>query len=317
MKKKIVVIVIIFLNLILLVFQLSNKFASVKAMTMEEDYYPFSLVTDNKNIYFIGIEFAGDGSVEKSQICQMEKGESNPQAMNIEPPKDMMFYQLYLDNNNALYTFLCDNQNERCEIWKITKNKEIVNKIDISRHIRQNEAYGITSFAVDIEGRYYLREWMGTETIVLDREGKELCRIEDSKIGFHCMGSARNGKIYILYQTPEIKPVRMEIASFNIDEKRLEVEAAGDFLPLDDIYSVLEAGNRCDFLIRGMRGAFKYSLGDEKAKKVIDSFYIDGFEYNASTSSFLKDNKLLMIAKRQRIGEAIQTGDIRLYYYSY
>ena len=56
------------------------------------------------------------------------------------------------------------------------------------------------------------------------------------------MGNSRNGKVSILFNTPEINPVQLQIASVNLTEERFEVESTGNFLPLDDIYSVLDAG---------------------------------------------------------------------------
>ncbi len=317
MKKQIVIATMIVLNLIFLIYQLSNQSGIAEIINMKGKFYPFSLAADNENIYFIGIEFAQDGSVQRSQIYQMKSGESSPQMVDIKTPDDMLFYKLCIDCKKNLHIFLCDDQNERCEIWEISQNKEIIKKIDVAQNINQSDAYGISSFAVDNEGRYYLREYAGNETIILKENGIELCRIEDGNRGFQCLGNSRNGKVSILFNTPEINPVQLQIASVNLVEERLEVESTGDFLPLDDIYSVLDAGEECDFLIRGMRGAYKYNLGEEKGKKVIDTFSIGKFDYNSSTSCFLSDDKLLMIAKKQRAGEEIQYGDIKFCYYAY
>ena len=317
MKKQIIIIGLIVFNLFFLIFQLFGKSDSIKILNMEGEFYPFSLTSDDENVYFIGIEYNKDGKVQRSQVYQVKIGESTPQLIEIKPPDNMLFYKLYVDGDKNLNTFLCDEQNERCEIWGLSQNKEIIKKLDVTQYINQSDMYGISAFAVDYEGRYYLREYVGNETIVLGKNGIELCRIADGDREFHCLGSARNGKVYILFGVPETRPTQIEIDFINIAERRLEVESKGDFLPSDDMYSVLEAGEKCDLLIRGMNGAYKYNLGEDKSRKVINSFRIDQFGYNSSTSCFLNDNELLMIAKRQYIGNAIQDGDIKFCYYAY
>lgn len=316
MKRQIAVNAMIIINVVLLIYQLTDKSGTVKILPMEEAYYPYSLVADNENYYFIGIEFAEDGSVLKSQICQVDNGESNPRILDIKAPDEIPFYQLFVDEKENLYIFLCNDRNERCEIWKLSPDKVITKKLDISECISKVEGYGISAFAVDNEGRYYLREYVGNGTLILDENGEKLCRIGDGDRGFHCMG-ARDGKIYILYNTPALSPGQFEIDSINVAEKRLDIESTGNFLPLEDIYSVLGAGERCDFLIRGMRGAYKYNLGEPKAEKIIDSFYIEQLPYNSSTSCFFKDNQLLVIAKKQHIGEGIKYGDVNFCYYAF
>lgn len=81
-----------------------------------------------------------------------------------------------------------------------------------------------------------------------------------------------------LFSVPQMRSAQIEIDRINIAQKALDMESSGNFLPVDDMYSVLEAGGRCDFLIRGMKGAYQYNLGDEKSRKVIDSFQIEQFE---------------------------------------
>lgn len=317
MKKQIVIIVLITFNLFILFFQLFDKSYSIKILNMEGEFYPFSLVADDEYIYFIGIEYDRNGQVQRSQIYQAKKGESTPWNVKINPPDNMLFYSIYVNSDQRLYAFLCDDQNRKCEIWELSQDKKIIKKTDITHVISQSEMYGISAFAVDNEGRYYLREYLGNETIVLGDNGIELCRIEDGNREFHCMGCAKNGTVYILFSVPQMRPTQIEIDRINIAQKDLDMESLGDFLPVDDMYSVLEAGEKYDFLIRGMKGAYQYNLGEDKSRKVINSFQIDQFEYNSSTSYFLNDNELLMIAKKQHIGDVTWQDDVKFCYYAY
>ncbi len=317
MKKQIVIIVLIVFNLFFLLFQLFDKSCSIKILNMEGEFYPFSLVADDEYIYFIGIEYDWNGQVQRSQIYQAKKGESQPWIVEIKPPDNMLFYSIYVNSDKKLYAFLCDDQNRKCEIWELSQDKKVIKKTDITHVISQSDMYGIAAFAVDNEGKYYLREYLGNETIVLEENGIELCRIEDGDREFHCLGCAKNGMMYILFGIPQMRPDQIEIDSINIIQKSLDMESTGDFLPVDDMYSVLEAGEKCDFLIRGMRGAYQYNLGEEKSRKIINSFHIDQFKYNSSTSCFLNDNELLMIAKRQHIGDTVWKDDVKFCYYAY
>ncbi len=317
MKKQIVIIGLIILNLFFLIFQLSDKSELIEIVAMEGEYYPFFSVADGENIYFIGIRYTEEGSIKESKICCMKKGERHFRVMQIEPPEKMIFCNLSMDFEKNLNVFLSDNQNKNCKIWKLSTDGEVIKEIDVTKYISQCAGYGISAFAIDNQGRYYLREYTKMETLVLDQDGKELCKIKDGNRGFHCLGNSGNGKVYALYDVPAVNPVRLELNSVNVSEKRLDVESTGDFLPLEDIYSSLQAGKKCDFLISGSNGAYKYNLGEQKAKKVIDSFYIEQFEYNSAASCFLNDEQLLLIAKKQFIGQKMQYGNVRFCYYAF
>lgn len=125
MKKQIVIIMLIAFNIIFLFFQLFDKSCSIKILNMEGEFYPFSLVADDEYIYFIGIEYDRNGQVQKSQIYQAKKGESKLWNVEVKPPDNMLFYSIYVNNNQRLYAFLCDDQNRKCEIWELSRDKEI------------------------------------------------------------------------------------------------------------------------------------------------------------------------------------------------
>lgn len=68
-----------------------------------------TLVADDEYIYFTGIEYDRNGQVQRSQIYQAEKGESTPWNVEVKPPDHMLFYSIYVNSDQRLYAFLCDD----------------------------------------------------------------------------------------------------------------------------------------------------------------------------------------------------------------
>lgn len=198
-----------------------------------------------------------------------------------------------------------ENGSYAAGILVIDEDGNLVRKIDLSKYYENPEAESyIFRMAVDDKGYIYLQGvniGVSSELMVLDSEGDQVSVVdpnaavepEDERMAIDprdgiCTG--RDGKVYIWFTQGDKKG----IASVNPDSGSFEDIHYIDYDGAFDDMDVIGIGNDSDFILWGYDGMYTWSMGDEKAERVYQSYEKD-YRLEGALACATEDGRILVV----------------------